>query len=118
MFCEVSAQALRGEFDEHGRPLNAEISGGALFCGAAPGEPRICGVLFHLGHFRGGDRLVHNSGPFARQIEEHFALLRREVSAFDSFRLNRLPVVARAKHQVANLKAENGLFALRIVERL
>jgi hypothetical protein len=113
----VAAQALRSVFDDDRRPLDAEVSGAAFFSWAAPREPGFGDVLSHLVHFRFRDRFVQDAGPFAGEIQQHLALLLGQGRAFDSFRLNRLPVAAGPEYKVAHLEVKDGLLALRFVQR-
>src|SRR5262249_14933235 len=117
VLCRVAAQALRGVFDDYRRPLDSKVSGAAFFCWAAPGEVSFGDILSHLVHFRLRNSFVHDAGPFAGEIQQHLALLIGQVRAFDSFRLNRLPIATGPEYKVAHLKAKDGLFALRLVKR-
>ena len=59
----------------------------------------------HLVHFRFREGFMRDAGPLAREVQQHLALLCGQVRAFDALRLNRLPVAARAEHEVAHLHA-------------
>src|SRR5262249_24434289 len=117
VLCRVAAQPLRGVFDDYRRPLDSKVSGAALFFWAAPREVSFGDILSHLVHFRFRDGFVHDAGPFAGEIQQHLVLLLGQVRAFDSFRLNRLPVATGPEYKVAHLKAKDGLLALRLVKR-
>ena len=71
VLCWVSAQALRGVFDDDRWSLDAEVRGAAFFRSATPREPRFGDVLPHLVHFRFRHGFVHDAGPFAGQVQQH-----------------------------------------------
>src|SRR6185436_9938598 len=114
----VTAQALRGIFDDNRRPLDAEVSGASLFGWAAPRKPGLSDVSLNLFHlcFRAG--LVHDANPFTGEVEQHLALLVLQRRALDSFRLDGLSIAARPEYEVMHLEAENRLLALRFIQRI
>src|SRR4051812_33115219 len=116
MFGGVAAQALGSVFDEDGGALNAEVGGGTFFGGAAPGEPGFGDVLFHFVHFGFGGGFVEDAGPFAGEVEEHFALFVGEGGGFDAFGSDGFAVASGAENEVAHFGADDGLFALGFVE--
>ena len=109
--------ALRRILDVHGRPLDAKV--GRLPClgRTAPREPRVFDVRFELGSLRARQSCVRNASPLAGQLEQQLSLACRQLRAFDAFWLDRLAVATRAEHEIAHLKAENGLLTLLLVER-
>ena len=65
----IPAQALRGVFDEDGRPLDAEVGSASFVRWATPRESRLGDVLFQLVHFCLRDGSVHHQIPFAGQVQ-------------------------------------------------
>src|SRR6185436_14890509 len=73
---DVVDAVLRRVLDDERRPLDSEVRGAAVRRRAAPGEKRLGKVRPDLGQPRLRERVVHDAGPLAREIDQH-RLLRR-----------------------------------------
>src|SRR5262245_8180668 len=67
----IDAALLRRVFDHERRSLHAKVGGAAGRRRAAPGEVRLRKVRADLGHARLRERVVHETGPFAHDVEQH-----------------------------------------------
>ena len=114
---DVIDAVLRRVLDDKGWSLNPEVRGAAVRRRAAPGEVGLREIGTDLRHSRLGERVVHDAGPLAHEIQQHRLLRRRERRCANALGLNGSSIPTRAEHEVRHTEAQDGLTALGATER-
>ncbi len=114
----VASQRLGRVLDHQSRSLDPVVGGRSIRCRSTPRKPGLPDIGLHFRHSRGSGLIVHNAYPLADQIQQHRLVAGIQLGPGKPFRLNRLTILSRPKHQIRYPVLQDCLAPLSFVERI